>query len=320
MYSNSIVKLSVLFLLTLGILISCNSAQDKKDTPPSLNVNYKVYGINFSPYMDGQSPALGSQISEDQLKERMGIIAPYTQWIRTYSCSNGLEKAGLVAQGFNLKAALGTWLSSDLAANEREISNLINATKAGQVDMAIVGSEVLVRGDLSEKQLIGYINRVKQELPGIPVTTADTFHEILLHPAVAAACDVIFVNYYPYWDGIKVDQAIAVLNGWHNQIFAIAGGKSIIVSETGWPSGGNMVGEAIPSPANASFYFLNFVSWARVNKVSYFYFEAFDENWKAEYEGPQGAHWGIWNKDGNLKHGMKDVFDGKTTLITGALN
>jgi len=100
----------------------------------------------------------------------------------------------------------------------------------------------------------------------------------------------------------------------------------IIVSETGWPSCGNQVGDAVPSPENASFYFLNFVSWARANNVPYFYFEAFDESWKAVYEGPQGACWGIWDKDGNLKPGMQDVFDGKvmqdnwsSTAIPGSL-
>ena len=273
---------------------------------------YKVYGINFSPYIDGQDPNLGSTIPEEQLKARMDIVAPYTEWIRTFGCSNGLQKAGIIAHQINLKTAVGAWLSSDLSANELEISNLISTAKAGYVDMAIVGSEVLHRSDLTEDQLISYINRVKQELPGIPVTTADVHSEILSHPAVVAACDVVFVNYYPYWEGTKVDQAIEAIHGWHKQVKDRAGSKPVIVSETGWPSGGNQIGDAVPSPENASFYFLNFVSWARANNVQYFYFEAFDESWKANYEGPQGAHWGIWDKDGNMKSGMMDVFNGKT--------
>jgi len=46
--------------------------------------------------------------------------------------------------------------------------------------------------------------------------------------------------------------------------------------------------------------------------VVYFYFEAFDEPWKAEYEGPQGAYWGLWENNGELKRGMQAVFDGIT--------
>src|SRR5207249_2692794 len=39
----------------------------------------------------------------------------------------------------------GAWLRRDPSANNREIANLIRAAKASQVDLAIVGSEVLAR-------------------------------------------------------------------------------------------------------------------------------------------------------------------------------
>ncbi len=273
---------------------------------------YTIFGLDFSPYMDGQYPSLGSQISEEQLRARMAIIAPHTQWIRTFGSTHGLENASKIAHEMGLKAAVGAWLSKDLSDNELEISNLISAAKAGHVDLAIVGSEVLLRGDLSESQLVGYINRVKREAPGVQVTTADAYGVMLLHPSVVSAVDIVFVNYYPYWENISVEYAIAAIHGWHQLVTAKAGGKPVVVSETGWPSCGDRRGDAVPSPENASSYFLNFVSWARANNVSYFYFEAFDESWKVKDEGPQGACWGIWNKSGNLKPGMQDVFDNKT--------
>ncbi|HWQ50043.1 MAG TPA: hypothetical protein VN414_14085 [Methanosarcina sp.] len=51
-----------------------------------------------------------------------------------------------------------------------------------------------------------------------------------------------------------------------------------------------------------------------------FYFEAFDESWKATNEGPQGVHWGIWDKDGNMKPGMEKILLGKESeaIIPGA--
>ena len=85
----------------------------------------------------------------------------------------------------------------------------------------------------------------------------------------------------------------------------MAGSKDVIVSETGWPSGGDVIGSAVPTQENAAFYFKSFIAWAHANKVPYFYFEAFDESWKAKYEGVQGAHWGIWDKEGHLKPGME---------------
>lgn len=285
------------------------------DPRPAPAPAYKLHGLNFGPYVDGQDPNIGSpQVSEQQLRERMQIIAPYTQWVRTFSCLNGLEKAGGIAHEFGLKAAVGAWLSDNLSANELEIAEVISVAKAGHADMVIVGSEALRRGDVSAEQLKDYIERVKQEIPaGIPVTTGEIYPKWLEHAqTLVPVVDVLFVNYYPYWEGVRIEDAMRSLDHAHRQMIDIAGGKSVIVSETGWPSGGNQVGCAVPSPENAAFFFLNFVSWARANNVQYFYFEALDESWKANYEGPQGAHWGVWDKDGNLKPGMDAVFDGST--------
>lgn len=273
---------------------------------------YQTYGLNFSPYIDGQDPNIGSEVNEEQLRTRMEVIKPYTVWIRTFGSSNGLEKSGSIAHNLDLKAALGAWISSDLTANEQEIENLIAAAKAGEADMLIVGSEVMLRGDLSEDELINYINRVKQEVPELSVSYADVYGVLLCHPNIIDAIDIVLVNYYPYWEGISIDLAVATIHGWHMQVTAAANGKQVIVSETGWPSSGNQIDNAIPSSDNASFYFLNFVSWSRANDVDYFYFEAFDESWKAAYEGPQGAHWGVWDKDGTLKIGMERVFNDET--------
>lgn len=299
--------INLIFSLSLLIITSCHPPVFAQNTSA-----YKLYGINFSPYVDGQDPNLGAQVSEEQLRVRMQIVAPYTQWIRTFGSTNGLEKAGLVARSMNLRAAVGAWLGRDLQANEREIANLINAARAGHADLVIVGSEVLLRGDLSEGQLLDYMNRVKQAIPaGIPVTTADVYSQLLAHPAIISQSDVVLANYYPYWEGIKIDVAIGALHNWHQQLTAAAGGKSVWVSETGWPSEGDRIGSAVPSIDNAGFFFLNFVSWARANNVPYLYFSALDESWKARYEGEQGAHWGIFDKVGNLKYGT-DVFNGAT--------
>jgi exo-beta-1,3-glucanase (GH17 family) len=300
--------------LLFGFAVNGDNAYTGNSIKASATVTYTLSGLNFGPFVDGQDPNFGSQVSEAQLRERMQIIAPYTNWVRTFGCTGGLERAGLVAHSLNLQVALGAWLSRDLAANELEISNLISAAQSGQADMAIVGSEVLRRGDLSATQLIEYINRVRQAIPaGIPVSTGEVYGLLIANPSVISAVNLLMVNFYPYWEGSSIDTAIALLHGRYQQVAALAGGKTIIVSETGWPSCGNTVGAAIPSPENASFYFLNFISWARANNVSYFYFSALDESWKANHEeGPQGACFGIWNKNGILKPGMQNVFDGQT--------
>ena len=79
--------------------------------------------------------------------------------------------------------------------------------------------------------------------------------------------------------------------------------------ETGWPSGGDVNGDAVPGPENAARYLADFMSWSEARGVDYFYFEAFDEPWKAQREGSVGANWGIWDNDGLLKEPMKQVID-----------
>lgn len=282
-----------------------------EDSPPPV-VAYQLYGLCFSPYMDGQDPNLGSVISEQQTRERLAIIAPYVRWIRTFGSTHGLEHVGRIAREFNLETAIGAWLDSNATTNAAEMQNLINAAKDGHVDLAIVGSEVLLRGDLTEEQLINYIEQFRNEVPHVPVSTGEVYGELLSHPNVIDACDVILANYYPYWEGIDINNAVAYLHAKHQEVVAKANGKEVIVSETGWPSDGNQIGQAIPSLENACYFFLNFTSWAQAEGFNYFYFEAFDELWKAAYEGPQGAHWGVWDKDGNLKLCMQDVFGGVT--------
>lgn len=313
----SIAVITILFALCIGETAGSTgegsiSSEDLTQISVSSENTTKLYGINFGPYVDGQNPNYGSQVDREQVKERLTIIAPYTIWIRTYGTENGLENIGPVAHEMGLKTAIGAWLGSDTDANDKQINELIDEAKNGYVDLAIVGSETLLRNDLSEDELIEYIRRVKQEIPGINVTTADTYGELLSHPKVMAECDVIMYNSYPYWEGISIDSAIEMQNKVYKSLVDQAKNKPVIVSETGWPSAGNTIRSAVPSSENSARYFNDFVSWANKNNVQYFYFEAFDEAWKANYEDTQGAHWGVWDKDGNMKPGMEITLSGES--------
>lgn len=301
---------SALGFLFLILFVSSSFA----DSPLEI-VKQPLHGLNFSPYWNQQSPYRGSVITPIQIRHRLRLIRPYTHWVRTFSSTGGLEMTGPIAHQLGLKTVLGAHISEDLRANDREVKALIEAAKSGHADMLVVGSEVLLRQDLPEARLLQYLERVKKAVPHIPVTYADVYGELLAHPKIMAACrEVLFVNYYPYWEGKPVQQAMANLHAKHRLIQKVAKGKQVVVSETGWPSAGDTYGDAIPSSENAGFYLLNFVSWAKANSVDYFYFEAFDEEWKAN-DGKANleaeAHWGIWDKYGNFKDAMKRVFNGE---------
>lgn len=258
-----------------------------------------MHGIGFSPYEEGQNP--GDQITEKQIRRRMEIIKPYTKWIRSFSCTEGNELIPVIAKEYSIKTMVGAWLGNDLEINKNEITGLIKLAKEGYVDVAAVGNEVMYRGDLTEKELLAYINQVKDAIPNTEVGYVDAYYEFSNRPKIAEACDVILANCYPYWEGCGADYSLVYMKDMFNQAIKAAKGKKVIISETGWPSQGEGLQGAFPSYENAIRYFINTQLWSKEENIDVFYFSSFDESWKIGPEGDVGAHWGLWGKDENLK-------------------
>lgn len=299
--------IAVLLLALSIITLSCCEKE-----PLYEEVAYKTYGLCYSPYHDGESPILGTQIPEERIKTHLIKLAQYTEWIRTYSTTDGLQLIPKHAKNLSLKVAAGAWLDKDLATNNEQVENLIAIGEAGNLDVAIVGSEVLLRGDLSVEELIGYIQQVKTALPGIKVTTAEPYGEFLEHPELIAELDVIFAHIYPFWEGLDLLCTPIFYDRTYDRLIEAAQGKEVIIGEAGWPSEGGGKGNAVCSPENAAWHFLNFTSWARARDINYYIFENHDEKWKSSQEGSRGAHWGIFeNNFGELKPGMERVFNGE---------
>lgn len=260
----------------------------------------KIHGISFSPYIEGQGP--GTQLPEEQIRGRLDIIKPYVHWIRSFSCTDGNELIPHIGKENGLKNMVGVWLDDDKEHNEIELANAIEVAKAGHADILAVGNEVLLRGDLSEDELIDFINRAKQAVPGVEVGYVDAYFEFAVHPRVTEACDVILANCYPFWEKCPAEHALLYMKEMYRVAQGAANGKKVIISETGWPNRGTPEGGAVPSEENAIKYFINAYQWAEEEGVEIIYFSSFDETWKVDAEGDVGAYWGLWDKDGNLKY------------------
>ncbi len=294
---------------TVGLSSEVSDLEVLMDLPPY--VDYRSVKMNFSPYVNGQNPNRGVFLPEDQIAERMRMVVPYTKVIRTFSTTHGLEVCGRVAHDYGLTTYIGAWIGRDDSANAVEVDSLIAMCRRGEVDTAIIGSEAMLRGDVTEGELINMIERFRDSVPNVPVTTADVYGELASRPDLIAVCDFVFGNFYPYWEGVKIDYAVANLHSSYESLLELYPDKKIMISEAGWPSEGAVYGQAEPSLENANFYFLNLISWSRAESVDVFYFEAFDEAWKTG-EGTVGPHWGIFDTAGVMKDGMQPVFDGQT--------
>lgn len=263
-------------------------------------LNAGTHGFGFSPYLEGQKP--GDTITEKQIRRRMEIIQPYTKWVRSFSCTEGNELIPKIAKAYGLKTLVGAWLGKDDKVNREEVRNLIRIAKEGAVDIAAVGNEVMLRGDLTEDELLGFIDEVKKALPGIPVGYVDAYYEFEVKPRITEACDVVLANCYPYWEGCHIDYSLLYMKEMFNRATRAAKGKPVIISETGWPSQGTPFGAAEPSAENFMKYFINTQKWSAEDNVDIFYFSSFDESWKVGAEGDVGAYWGLWDRDEMLKY------------------
>ena len=283
-------------------LLGIDTNNLKKDSLIKLSqsvLNNGMHGLCFSPYEEGQKP--GDLISESQIRRKLELIKPYTKWIRTFSCTDGNEQIPVLAKEYGLKTLVGAWLGDDPIINEDEINGLINLTNKGCVDIAAVGNEVMYREDLSEDELIDYINRVKSAIPNTPVGYVDAYYEFTDRPKITDVCDVILANCYPFWEGCSLEYSLVYMKQMYFQAMSAANGKKVIITETGWPSQGANLEGAFPSYENALKYFINAQNWSNDENIEMFYFSSFDESWKVGSEGDVGAFWGLWDKDEKLK-------------------
>ncbi len=258
-----------------------------------------MHGICFSAYEDGQSP--GHILQEKLVRRRIEKLQAYSKWVRSFSCIEGNEWVPKIAKENGMKTLVGAWLGEDLEMNEKEIKALIDLAKAGYVDIAAVGNEVLYRGDLPEEQLLKYLYRVKAALPEVQVGYVDSYYEFRDHPKVSEACDVILANCYPYWEGCPIEHSLVYMKEMYRIAQQAAKGKKVIITETGWPSEGGALKAALASRNNSIQYFINAQQWSTTEGIEMFYFSSFDESWKVEAEGGVGAYWGLWDKDEVLK-------------------
>jgi exo-beta-1,3-glucanase (GH17 family) len=263
-------------------------------------LDHGMHGLCFSPYEEGQQP--GDILSEEQIRRRLKVIKPHTKWIRSFSCTEGNELIPKIAHELGIKTLVGAWLGDDSEINKKEVAGLITLVNEGFVDIAAVGNEVMYRRDLTEKELLGFINQVKEGITtDVPVGYVDAYYEFEDRPAITEACDIILANCYPFWEGCHQDYSLLYMKDMYKRALRAGKGKKVIITETGWPNEGSSLAGAVPSKENAAKYFINTQLWSKEEDIEVFYFSSFDESWKVDSEGDVGSFWGIWDKDEKLK-------------------
>jgi exo-beta-1,3-glucanase (GH17 family) len=277
-----------------------------------------IQGVNYGPFRDGQRPG-GLCPTIHQVTRDLPVLQNMATAIRTFGlvdCDLGEKILSSIRarRRAHLQVALGLWISADRDANEREIEKLEALARAGllgPVITIVVGNEVVLRGDLSPAELRDYIEQVRALGLGIPLTTAEPW-SIWVGPGgteLASACDLVFANIYPYWERICIEDAVDFVFERYSAVRLAHPTKNVTISETGWPSCGDSQGCAEPGVENQNHFLTKFLCRALKENVSFYLFEAFDEAWKSDAEGPVGACWGLYGSDRRPKHSVTTVLN-----------
>ena len=237
-----------------------------------------------------------SIVSPEQIAEDLAELAKVSKCIRTYSIDNGLDKVPELASKVGLKVLLGVWIGRDRAKNAHLIDIAVSLAKdhPDTVTAIIVGSEVLLRGEMIVSDLREIIRSVKPRV-NVPVTYADVWEFWLRYREIGADVDFVTIHFLPYWEDVppRAEDAAAHVDGIRKQVVAAFPGKEILIGETGWPSHGRMRDGALASRINQARFISEILDRARRDNFRVNLFEAYDEPWKRRWEGTVGGYWGL---------------------------
>jgi glucan 1,3-beta-glucosidase len=259
----------------------------------------KLDCVSYAPFRDQQTPWNSTiVISEAQIAEDLVELARVSRCIRTYSIENGLDKVPALASKVGLQVILGVWLGRDRLKNAELIhtATLLASKYPAVVTAMMVGSEVLLRGEMKAPELCEIIRSVKAQV-GVPLSYADVWEFWLRNPDISKCVDFVTVHILPYWedDPVRAEDAAAHTIDIRKRVALAFPGKEILIGETGWPSSGRMRAGAIPSRINQARYISQVVERARKENFRVNLFEAYDEPWKRQWEGTIGSSWGLYD-------------------------
>ncbi len=267
---------------------------------PSTAPDGKLYCVSYAPFRGGQNPLVkGTRVPPAQIDADMALVSKYSKCVRTYSVDDGLDDVLAGARRYGLKVLAGAWISNDREKTRREIATAaaLAARYTDVVAAVVVGNEVLLRGEMSETDLIALIREVKAQVR-VPVTYADVWEFWLRYPDVQNAVDFVTIHILPYWEDFPIPAARAAAHvaAIRARVAAAIPGKDIVIGEFGWPSAGRMREGARPSPSNQARAITETLALAQREGFRVNIIEAFDQPWKRALEGAAGGYWGIFDR------------------------
>ena len=312
-------------ILILAVVMVLNFALWAYANRPVKVVDWRgpVAGFAFSAFQREQSPFDRTYPSSTELESDLALLAQNTRRVRSYTSTEYPTLPDL-AQKHGLMLTAGAWLDRDRTRNRAEVDTLIRAARSHPaIDRVIVGNEAVLRGDLTPRQLIPYLDRARRALK-VPVSTAEPWHVWIKNPELVEHVDYIAVHLLPYWEGVPRRNAVRQVLERYDEVQRAFPGKPIVIGEIGWPSNGDRFKRATPSVADQAQFLRAFFKVAADRQLHYYVMEAFDQPWKMAAEGRVGAYWGMFDAERKPKFALigpvvEDSNWSRKALISGLL-
>ena len=298
----------IYFCLCLFVTFVVDASAQLTSEPQLTGEPYRLGGVCFSSVRDNESPAHQIHALPSAIEQDVQAASKVARALRTYTVQSTSYLIPEFCQTYGVDVMVGAWIGPDRWQNDAQLERLIQLAgkENPRIKSVIIGNEVLHRGDCDEAQLIAYVQLAKQNLD-LPVAVADTWKSWIEHPRLAAAVDICGVQIYPYWEGLSIDTAAEYTLQRVRDVQSAYPDKRIVLTEFGWPTEGDALGQAEATPRNAARYIREVVPLLDQSGVEYFYFALWDEKWKVGPEGGVGAHWGLFHSDGSIKPAFRNV-------------
>jgi exo-beta-1,3-glucanase (GH17 family) len=266
------------------------------------------YGISWTPF-NGVEGSTTCKPQGQASSEFARIALQQFTSVRVYGTDcNQVTLAMIAAKAIGLQLMVGVF---DLKNTQSEVHELIRQVNTAGGDWSIVhtitiGNEDVEKGLASPVDVINAIAIARQALSTTSfqgaIVHVDTMAAIYKHPELCGdkAGDYIAANIHPFFNsgtpailaGKFVSQQIEILRQCSQSQSQKRGDHRVVVTETGWPTGGNANGLAVPGRAQ------QFAAIASIKKeipTDVYLYSAFNNNWLANNAGTFGAehYWGI---------------------------
>ncbi|CAN6614986.1 hypothetical protein TRVA0_006S00738 [Trichomonascus vanleenenianus] len=272
------------------------------------------YGITYTPD-NAQYP--DCQVSMKAVTRDIALLSQLTSRIRLYGTDcNQVDHVLMAIQdlGVDMTISIGLWIDRKLEVSLRQfidLQEILSRYPHKLIDSIYVGNEVLFREDATVMELTGYIRYVKEYLKRNhivkPVATSEIGSK--WNPALAKEVDIVSANIHPFFGGIDVEHSTIwtfdfLVDYIARNINATSETK-FIISEIGWPTEGEPLKRARPGVRELQRFLDSWVCLNQGDEVGWYWFEAFDEPWKAkswDESTKWEPHWGLFTPDRRLKN------------------